>query len=65
MATPAVQVTPDTLITFKVSLDGSPRRFKLPLRDVGINVLEGKVCLVDELHYLQILSNIFGSFVLP
>nr|URN46144.1 Nbr1 [Thermochaetoides thermophila] len=43
MATPAVQVTPDTLITFKVSLDGSPRRFKLPLRDVGINVLEGKL----------------------
>ena len=36
-------VTPDTLVTIKVNLDGAPRRFKLPLRDVGINVLESKV----------------------
>lgn len=37
-------VTLDTPITFKVNIRGTTRRFKLPLRDVGINVLEGKVC---------------------
>ncbi|KAK4138843.1 hypothetical protein BT67DRAFT_24660 [Trichocladium antarcticum] len=37
------QVTPDTLITIKVNVDGKPRRFKLPLRDVGVNVFESKL----------------------
>ena len=37
------QVTPMTLITLKVSYEGSTRRFKLPLKDLGINVLETKV----------------------
>ncbi|KAK4191459.1 hypothetical protein QBC35DRAFT_448380 [Podospora australis] len=36
-------VGPDTLVTIKVNLQGSARRFKLPLRDVGINVLETKL----------------------
>ena len=34
---------PDTLITIKVALDGVNRRFKLPLRDLGANVLPQKV----------------------
>lgn len=37
------QVASNTLVTFKVNLDGTPRRFKLPLSDVGINVLENRV----------------------
>lgn len=39
----AAQTTPDTPVTVKVNIDGIARRFKLPLRDVGINVLESKV----------------------
>ncbi len=39
----AAQTTPDTPVTVKVNVDGVARRFKLPLRDVGINVLESKV----------------------
>jgi next-to-BRCA1 protein 1 len=35
--------TPDTPVTIKINLDGTSRRFKLPLRDLGINVLEGKL----------------------
>ncbi|KAI5926950.1 hypothetical protein F4810DRAFT_699245 [Camillea tinctor] len=35
--------TPDTLITLKVSLDGVTRRFKLPLRELGVNSLEYKL----------------------
>ena len=45
MASPAQPgpVDPDTLITVKVSFKGGIRRFKLPLRDLGPNVLPGKV----------------------
>jgi len=39
----AVQATPDTPVTIKVNLDGVSRRFKLQLRDVGINSFETKV----------------------
>jgi next-to-BRCA1 protein 1 len=39
----AAQTNPDTPITFKVTIDGTARRLKLPLRDVGINVLESRV----------------------
>ncbi|KAK3296827.1 uncharacterized protein B0H64DRAFT_372263 [Chaetomium fimeti] len=39
----AAQADPDTPITVKLSLDGHPRRFKLALRDVGIDVLESKL----------------------
>jgi len=41
----AAQTTPDTPVTVKVNIGGVARRFKLPLRDVGINVLESKVSL--------------------
>jgi next-to-BRCA1 protein 1 len=37
-------VNPDTLITVKVAINGSNRRFKLALRDLGANVLPDKVC---------------------
>jgi len=39
-STPA---TPDTLVTLKVNFQGSTRRFKLPLRDLGATSLEDKV----------------------
>lgn len=35
--------SPDLPVTIKVNLDGLPRKFKLPLRDLGINTLEGKL----------------------
>ncbi|KAH8893302.1 hypothetical protein GQ53DRAFT_108767 [Thozetella sp. PMI_491] len=35
--------TPDTLVTLKVNLDGTTRRFKLPLRDLGASTLEHKL----------------------
>ncbi|KAK0651541.1 hypothetical protein B0T16DRAFT_322684 [Cercophora newfieldiana] len=39
----ASTTTPDTPVTIKINHDGTTRRFKLPLRDLGINVLEGKL----------------------
>jgi next to BRCA1 gene 1 protein len=39
-----VPVGPDTLITVKVIIDGTNRRFKLALRDLGAHVLPQKVC---------------------
>lgn len=46
--TPAVMATtsntnPDTLVTLKVNIEGSNRRFKLPLRELGANTLPDKV----------------------
>ncbi|KAI0601277.1 hypothetical protein F4775DRAFT_440408 [Biscogniauxia sp. FL1348] len=35
--------TPDTLITLKITLDGVTRRYKLPLRELGVNSLENKL----------------------
>ncbi|KAI0101760.1 hypothetical protein GGR51DRAFT_529272 [Nemania sp. FL0031] len=35
--------TADTLISLKVNHDGTTRRFKLPLRDLGANVFEDKL----------------------
>lgn len=46
----AAPVSPDTLITVKANVDGVARRFKLPLRDVGINVLEPKVRLTYRMQ---------------
>ncbi|EXJ67117.1 uncharacterized protein A1O5_09764 [Cladophialophora psammophila CBS 110553] len=46
MATPHPHigpVGPDTLITIKVIIDGTNRRFKLALRDLGANVLPQKL----------------------
>lgn len=39
-----VPVGPDTLITVKVIIAGTNRRFKLALRDLGAHVLPQKVC---------------------
>ncbi|KAF7870556.1 hypothetical protein EAF04_004300 [Stromatinia cepivora] len=38
--------TPDTLVTLKINIEGSNRRFKLPLRDLGASTLP------DKLRYL-------------
>ncbi|KAH9906624.1 hypothetical protein F4778DRAFT_588234 [Xylariomycetidae sp. FL2044] len=35
--------TPETLITLKVNFDGATRRFKLPLRELGVHSLENKL----------------------
>ena len=41
-------VNPDTtMITVKVAIDGTNRRFKVALRDLGANVFPDKVC---QLH---------------
>lgn len=37
-------VSQDTLITIKVSVNDSLKKLKLPLRDLGANVLPDKVC---------------------
>lgn len=58
MATPLPvtgPIGPDTLITVKVAVDGTNRRFKLPLRDLGAHVLPQKVCL-------PILSALLSNF---
>ncbi|KFY37438.1 hypothetical protein V494_04755 [Pseudogymnoascus sp. VKM F-4513 (FW-928)] len=34
---------PDTLVTLKINVEGSNRRFKLPLRDLGANTLPDKL----------------------
>lgn len=39
----SAQATPDILVTLKVNYQGSTRRFKLPLRDLGATTLEDKV----------------------
>lgn len=36
-------VPPDTLITIKVSVNDNLKKLKLPLRDLGANVLPDKV----------------------
>lgn len=33
----------DTLVTLKINIEGSNRRFKLPLRDLGASTLPDKV----------------------
>lgn len=40
-------VTPDTLITIKISVNDSLKKLKLPLKDLGANVLIDKVCLLS------------------
>ncbi|KAF1979291.1 hypothetical protein BU23DRAFT_497325 [Bimuria novae-zelandiae CBS 107.79] len=49
MATPQVPVTLDTLIVVKIQLQGSTRRFKVPLRDLGASVFPDKLR-----HLLQV-----------
>ncbi|KAI3326708.1 hypothetical protein HD806DRAFT_487931 [Xylariaceae sp. AK1471] len=43
MASSSATATADALINLKVNLDGATRRFKLPLRDLGVNVFEDKL----------------------
>ncbi|KAJ8130314.1 hypothetical protein O1611_g3318 [Lasiodiplodia mahajangana] len=43
MASSSATATADTLISLKVNLDGTTRRFKLPLRDLGANIFEDKL----------------------
>lgn len=44
MAAPVTNMA-DTLVTLKVNIDGTNRRFKLPLRDLGANTLPEKLRL--------------------
>lgn len=46
----------DTLVTLKVNFQGSTRRFKLPLRDLGATTLEDKVCYLLILPYSLIIQ---------
>jgi len=39
----AIPANPDTLITIKIAFDGSNRKFKLALRDLGVAVFSDKV----------------------
>jgi next-to-BRCA1 protein 1 len=39
----ASATNPDTLVTLKVNVEGTNRRFKLPLRDLGASTLPDKV----------------------
>lgn len=51
MAAPAHNtnaVSADTLITIKVSVNESLKKLKLPLRDLGANVLPDKVRLTTQ-----------------
>lgn len=43
MATPVGAPTPDTLISVKVAIDGTNRKFKFPLRDLGAHVFPAKL----------------------
>lgn len=51
MATPGHHAgnsaSPDTLITIKISVNDSLKKLKLPLKDLGANVLIDKVCQPD------------------
>ena len=35
--------TPDSMITIKALYEGETRRFRIPLRDMNVNTLPGKV----------------------
>lgn len=54
MATPGHHVgnnaSPDTPITIKISVNDSLKKLKLPLKDLGANVLIDKVSQPDLLH---------------
>lgn len=44
MATPAPPVTLDTLVVIKIQFRQTNKKFKLPLKDLGPQVLPYKVC---------------------
>ena len=55
----------ETLITIKITIDGATSRHKLPLKDLGINVFEDKVCGVrlslERDSWLILLSLLFDA----
>ncbi|KAJ2979790.1 hypothetical protein NUW58_g7111 [Xylaria curta] len=68
MASSSATATADTLINIKVNLDGSTRRFKLPLRDLGANTFEDKLRAflsipVDTITVIERYSDSATTFV--
>lgn len=66
---PPVPVTPSTIITLKVLHNGSNRRFKVPLRELGARVLPQKLRqllgIPDDVNVIiERFSDSAGSFVL-
>lgn len=67
MATP-VQVTLDTLVVVKLQFQGNTRKFKIPLRDLGANVLPDKLRTLlqvpaDEDIVFERYSDSAGAYV--
>jgi hypothetical protein len=56
MATPSTN--PDTLVTLKINIEGTNKRFKLPLRDLGASTLPAKVRLSPSLFLLLPLPSL-------
>lgn len=60
MATPGHHVgnnaSPDTPITIKISVNDSLKKLKLPLKDLGANVLIDKVSQPDPPHLILLES---------
>ncbi|KAK4241012.1 next to BRCA1 gene 1 protein [Achaetomium macrosporum] len=55
------------MVTFKVNIDGAARRFKLPLSDVGMNVLEDKLRTIldipaDRVAFFERYSDSLGAY---
>ena len=62
-------VPPDTLITIKVSVNDNLKKLKLPLRDLGANVLPDKVSSNLEpyavLHASPVLEQLLTDGIAP
>ncbi|QIW95220.1 hypothetical protein AMS68_000738 [Peltaster fructicola] len=68
MATNSASVTPDTLITIKVSLNDAVKKLKLPLKDLNATTLTDKLraCLnisADQTVVFERYSDSFGGFI--
>ena len=51
----------DTIITIKVSVNDNLKKLKLPLRDLGANVLPDKVCSITPcFHECSEASSLAG-----
>jgi len=44
-------VSPETLITIKVSVNDNLKKLKLPLKDLGATTLPLKVCVTQGCHH--------------
>lgn len=65
MAT-STPVTPDTPIVIKITVNNTAKKLKLPLRDLGISVLPGKVsdkllCVMQHMTVHRFRSNLFRT----